>query len=99
MAIPKEIKMGGHTLHIQIVDTSQLDNQGSYNDYHNLIRLQAETDVCPDNLAECLLHEILEAIKVKNNLEQDHTALTIISENLFQILQDNDLSCLYTNIP
>jgi len=37
------------------------------------------------------LHEIVEAIKVKNNLVIDHTHLTVLSEVLFQVLRDNEL--------
>ena len=92
MKIPDKIKLGGHSINIEFADTRHIDNAGSFNSYHNLIRLEKEEDKPEDNIAECLLHEICEAIKSKNNLTIDHTYLTVLSECLFQVLRDNELN-------
>ena len=90
MNIPNTIKVGGHTLKIERVHTKDINSDGEYNNFYNLIRLQI--DDAPESLiAECLLHEVLECIRLKNNLNIDHTHLTVLSENLFQILRDNKL--------
>lgn len=92
MEIPKKLKIGGHDIKVEFSDTAHLDGKGEFNSYHNLIRLQKEIDTPEDNIDECLLHEILEAIKKKNNLELSHIELTVISEMLYQVLHDNKLS-------
>jgi hypothetical protein len=94
MKIPSTIKLGGHTIRVLLVDTSMLSDRGDYSNYHNLIRLQKEDDTPDDNLAECLLHEIIEAIKFKNNLSIEHTELSVLSECLYQVFVDNDMEFL-----
>jgi len=91
MLYPDEIKLGGHAIKVELVDTAHITGKGSFNNYHNLIRLEKEPDTPEDNVSECFLHEILEAIKYKNNLDLDHKDLTVISETLFQVLRDNKL--------
>jgi len=90
MKIPDKIKMGAHTINVEKVKTKEIDSAGEFNNYYNLIRLRID-DQPESSIAECFLHEIIEGIKVKNNLSIDHTHLTVLSENLFQILRDNQL--------
>ncbi|MBU0959139.1 MAG: hypothetical protein KKB31_04295 [Nanoarchaeota archaeon] len=92
MEIPPSLKIGGHKIKIEFNDTAHGDGKGSFNNYHNLIRLEKENDTPEDNVAECFLHEIFEAIKKKNNLELSHIELTVLSENLYQVLHDNKLN-------
>ena len=91
MKIPKQLKIGGHDIQVELSDTAHIRNQGEYNNYHNLIRLEKEADTPEDNVAECFLHEIIECIKIKNNLTIQHIDLSVLSESLFQILTDNRL--------
>ena len=91
MEIPKKIKVGAHEITIEIVDPIRSGNAGVYNIYSNLIMLENDADKPESNLSECFLHEIIECIKAKNNLEIDHTHLTVLSESLFQVLRDNRL--------
>ncbi len=86
-----KIKLGGHIIKVEYVSTKEIDNGGTYNNYHNIIRIEKEDDTPEDNVMEILLHEIIEAIKLKNNLTLDHTVLTVISESLFQVLTDNNI--------
>ncbi len=92
MKIPNKIKLGGHIINVELVDMAHINGPGDYDNYHNLIRIEDELNAREDNVSECLLHEILEAIKAKNNLNIDHTELTVVSEVLFQVLRDNDLN-------
>ena len=91
MEIPNKIKLGAHIIKIKKVKTSQINGPGEFSNYYNLIRLRSDYDVPKSIISECLLHEIIEAIKCKNNLEIDHTHLTVLSESLFQVLCDNKL--------
>lgn len=91
MEIPKWIKIGGHKVSVEFRDTRDIDNPGSYNDYHQLILLRKEADTPQDAIDEAFMHEIFETIKAKNNLVIDHAHLTVFSEVLFQVIKDNDL--------
>jgi hypothetical protein len=91
MKIPANIKLAGHTIKIKFADTAHSSSSGRYNNYHNLIALESEKDTPEDNISEAFLHEIIEAIKAKNNLDLDHVALTVLSESLFQVIRDNNL--------
>lgn len=91
MKIPDKIKIGGHEIEVMQQKVRVSPDQGAYNNYFNLIRLESDKDTPEDNIAECFLHEIIEVINKKNNLNLDHMALTVLSESLFQVLRDNKL--------
>lgn len=91
MKIPDQFKLMGHIIRVEQVSTKEIDGAGEYRDYYNLIRLRVE-DNPESSVAEAFLHEIFEVIKTKNNLDIDHTHLTILSECLFQVLRDNGLN-------
>lgn len=91
MEIPDSIKAGGHIITIEKVPSKDIQGLGEYNNYYNVIRLSNDSDTIESNISETFLHEIIEMIKWKNNLEIDHTHLTVLSENLFAILRDNKL--------
>jgi len=90
--IPKAIKSGGHWIKVEKVPTRNIDNSGTFDTYHRLIRIREDVGIPESVIAETFLHEILEVIKICNNLEIDHTHLTILSEHLFQIMRDNRLN-------
>jgi len=92
MKIPGKIKLGGHEINIEKVNTKDIDSGGEFNGYYNVIRLRVDHDSTESCVAECFLHEIIEAIKMKNQLNIDHTHLTVLSENLFQVMRDNELN-------
>lgn len=92
MNIPDKIKVGGHIIKIEKVRVQDIDSPGEYNGYFKLIRLRNESDTPESGISEAFLHEILECIKMTNNLQIDHTHLTVMSESLFQIMHDNKLS-------
>jgi hypothetical protein len=91
--IPDKIKIGAHAIGVKFIHPSDIDDFGEFNNYFNQIRLRKDPDTIypEDNQAEAFLHEIIETINVKNNLQVNHTALTVISEFLFQVIRDNDL--------
>lgn len=91
MKIPQVVKVGGHPVKVRIVDSSDLDNTGDYNNYYKLIRLVEEADTPESSVSEALMHEIFECINIQNNLNINHTALTVLSEFLFQVIRDNQI--------
>jgi len=92
MDIPNKIKVGGHVIDIKMLQSKHICGPGMYNDFHQLISLEKDVDTKESNVAETFLHEIIEAIKIKNNLDIDHTHLTVLSEGLFQVIRDNALN-------
>lgn len=91
MIIPDKIKLSGHEIKIECVPCSQINGQGTYDNYSNLIRLECEPDIPLSNISECFLHEIVEAIKYKNQLDIPHKDLTVLSEILHHVLRGNRL--------
>ncbi|MCK4330867.1 hypothetical protein KAX02_13635 [candidate division WOR-3 bacterium] len=92
MNIPNLIKFGGHQIKIEKVLNKDIDGPGEYNDYYRVIRIRKDTGISEDVVAEVFLHELLEVIRICNNLEINHTYLTVLSEGLFQIIRDNNLN-------
>lgn len=95
MNFPEKIKIGGHYIRLKIVEFEDIDNEGEYNHYTRIIRIRKDNGVPESVKAECLLHEIFEAISRTNNLGLDHTILTVLSESLFQVIRDNGLDFRY----
>ena len=91
MDISEKIEIGGHNINIEFATSATINNPGEFNAYHQQIRLRKEEDTPEDAVAEALLHEIFEAIKHFNNLEIQHTDLTVLSEGLFAIIRNNHL--------
>ena len=90
MKIPEKIKFGGHNIPIKLVMADEIKGSGEYDSWYEAIKVNR--DGTPEaKQAETLLHEIIEVINAKFNLEISHTALTGISEMLFSVLRNNDL--------
>jgi len=88
--IPDVIRIGGHDVKIKKVNCSDERDSGIYDDWYRFIKINQ--DGHPESgQAEALMHEILEAITKINNIELNHTALTVISEQLFAIIRNNRL--------
>ena len=91
MNISNRIKIGGHPIRINFVSSAEILSAGEYNDYHKIIRLRKEMDTPESAVSEAFMHEIFEGIKCQNNLDIDHTTLTVLSEGFFQVIRDNGL--------
>jgi len=92
MNIPDSIKIAGHTISVEKVSAMDCTSPGEYNNFMQRIQLREDSQSPQDQQDEAFLHEIIEAIKALNNLEIDHTHLTVLSENLYQIMTCNSLS-------
>jgi len=90
MNIPEKIKIGAHDITIKKVDVKELNCLGDYNDWFKIIRINVEGSL-ESTQAECILHEIFEAVDKMYGLELEHSKLTVLSEALFQTIRDNDL--------
>lgn len=91
MSIPEEIKILGHTYKVTLVDgyVTREANTGRCNSYLNEIHIAGE--VVSSNQNEILLHEILEALDYRLELDINHPRIAVLSEALYQVLKDNNL--------
>jgi len=90
---PDKVKILGHEYKILPEENYVVQSggeTGEVNNYLNVIRIGKE--LTPSGQMEILLHEILEAINYRLELNLDHPKLCILSEVLHQVLRDNRLS-------
>lgn len=86
MIIPKKLKIGGHEYKV-IVSTENLgaDDYGELDMETNTISISPR--IPQTNKESTLIHEIMHAI----NTTLDHELLDSLSEQLYQVLKDNNL--------
>ena len=91
MKIPDKIKIGGHDVDVKIVSPADLgpDVGGDFQGQYNLIRIS--NDSVESCMARTLMHEIVEWISGHHELNMEHSQVTSLAENLFQVLRDNNL--------
>jgi len=90
MKIPKKLKVGGHQIKVKFCKADEENVSGCFKSWYDLIKINVDETSEPSR-AETFLHEILEVIKNKNDLNLDHTVLTVLSNWLFAIIRDNNL--------
>lgn len=90
MIFPDTIKIGGHSVSVEICSDEKTQGLGEC--YHKYNRLRILKDQSPSQQDETLLHEIFEYIIHANELKLEHGVLTCLSEQLFQVLRDNRLA-------
>jgi len=92
MDIPKKLKIGGHNFEVILKDRFKEDGDsksGACSAYLSKIWIDS---TAPANVQEeTVLHEIIEAIKLQNDWELDHSVVCGLSEGLYQVLKDNNL--------
>lgn len=82
MKIPDTIKVGGHTLKVEVM---RMDKCGELDREKGVLYLADW--LLPSQRDSTFLHEILHAI----NNELDHVLLDSLAEQLYQVLADNKL--------
>ncbi len=95
LKIPTKIKIGGHFLTIKKVKSNELRDSGQYDNWYHIISINGD-GTTESRQAEVLLHEIVEAINFKYDLQITHQTISTLSEVLFSVLTDNKLD--FTNI-
>jgi hypothetical protein len=69
-----------------MTDRDSNDLGDCYNRYQ---RLRLQRDQHPDSMMETLIHEILEAINTKLELNLEHQVISALGASLFAVLKDN----------
>ena len=91
MKIPDKIKIGGHWLSIEFHSEKevQYDRMGTLCHWENRILIQK--DLVESKQVSSLFHETLHEIDKQAFLDLTEKQITIIAENMYQVLKDNGL--------
>jgi hypothetical protein len=93
MQIPDKLRILGHEV---IVDKRADDpiymKAGSYFGWYGRIVVNFDKDRPEDDIAETLLHEIIEIINDSLNLEMQHQIIQILAAVLFSVIRNNQLN-------
>lgn len=90
--IPKKIKILGHEYKVILNDdyiTESGGNTGRCNSYTNEIYICGKLPESAQH--EVLMHEIIEALNYRLELDLEHHKICALGEVLTQVLLDNDL--------
>jgi hypothetical protein len=82
MKIPSKLKIGGHVFRVVVKEMSECGLTK-----RTLNEIWIANDLSQTQKEVTLIHEILHAI----NGEQDHKLLDSFSEQIYQVLKDNNL--------
>lgn len=90
MKIPKQLKVGGHTIKVTL-DDGDKEECGSYDVFKNEITISPKL---PKSQQEAtLIHEIFHVLNTtfENGHNFSHALLDSLSEQFYQVLSDNKL--------
>lgn len=89
MKIPKKLRIGGHTITIKEVDIST-GASAEWDIYKNEIRIDP---TLPQSQKEAgLIHEIFHVLNQVMTIDNSfHATLESLSEQLYQVLSDNNM--------
>jgi uncharacterized protein YpuA (DUF1002 family) len=91
MKIPKRIKIGAHWIEVRMVsDGKNTEGSASYHNWYQLITIRKD-GTSESKQAECLLHEIIEAVNSLYQLNLKHFQINTLSEVLLQCIRDSNL--------
>jgi len=87
MKIPKRIKYGYKNLNVSFIHSS--DNQGSsasYNSWTDKIKISIDADKAKCHYTSDLIHELVEAINRRRELNLPHWQIQALAEDITDIL-------------
>jgi len=92
MKIPDTVKIIGHDYKISYDPHLFRDEStGGGTSCANGLSIVLACDSLESNMAEIFLHEIIEQIKYRLQIELDHDDLSALSEGLFAVIRNNNL--------
>jgi hypothetical protein len=89
--IPKQVKVGGHTIDVILEDDLELNHeaQGLWKNHHDKIVL--DSGLADAVMAETFFHELVEAINSIYDLKLPHVKISVLGAVIHQVLTDNEL--------
>jgi len=92
--LPKEIIVLGKVVHIKVVPVINKDETtlGEWVGTENTIYIKQGIP----SVGEVFLHELVECIKDKCDLQMNHTIICVLSEVLYQVIKTNDFGGIFS---
>ena len=93
MKIPEKLKILGHEYRVSFDSKLFMrENVGGGKACGNDLSIVLAGGMPESREAEVLLHEIIEMVRYTLQIEMNHEDLSALSEGLFAVFRDNDLS-------
>jgi len=87
--IPPTLTIDGKTFRVELRD----DRDGETTSYGTCRvgtqHIWVSSNICPEQQAATLLHEVIEAINTEHELNLDHSAICTLETALYQVLVSN----------
>jgi hypothetical protein len=89
MNIPKQVKIGGYIVEVELTDNIMTD-RGNRGEYHPRIQtIKIDQDTSRQQMEETFIHELLEAITSIYDVKWEHRDLALVATVLHQVIKDN----------
>lgn len=89
MEIPKKVKIGSHIYECKYDDKLSRDSNRMGNSCGNSLEMTIDPTLPRQNQESTLLHEILEQIDYRYELNLEHDKITVLETALYQVIKDN----------
>jgi hypothetical protein len=83
------MKILGANYEVKYMTQRDSNDSGDCDWRFQIIRLQ--DNYCTEALLETLIHEVIEAINIKLQLELPHPAITSLASSIFAVMNDNGI--------
>lgn len=91
MKIPDKINICGQIISV-VIDDKLLSHHSDIGQYHKIRNeITIDSNINQDTKESVFIHEIVEAICFMNDIELEHQTISTISNQLYQVLSDNNL--------
>jgi hypothetical protein len=92
MRLPKQVKVGGHSIKIEPSTFDEIKGYAAYSRANNWIKVAKDVD--QDQMSSSLLHEVLHAAIAEGGLSEvlgrsEEKVVMALELVLFQVLKDN----------
>ena len=89
MRIPKRIKIAGHSYKVKFKPNLYRDNDAAGRSNANKCTIDLDPTGSESHQCEILLHEIVEQINYRFELNLSHDKISILGASFWQVLNDN----------
>lgn len=89
MKIPEKVKIGGHEYTCKTAPFLGRDHSASGRSCGNSLEIEIEETLPQQNKESTLIHEILEQINYRYELDLPHEKISILETALYQVIRDN----------
>jgi hypothetical protein len=87
--IPDKVKIGGIVYNCSFSNTSARDSGSLGSSCGNACEIVIDSTVPKQNQESTLLHEIIEQINFRYELNLEHKQITVLESAIYQVIKDN----------